>query len=93
MPETSTGSPPHEQGDLVATTATTKTPAEQLLDLLGPVDRYHDHAANGDFGMPARATMEDYLEPHAYAGPQSRLGPLEKAVSYTHLTLPTKRIV
>ncbi len=66
----------------MATRATTKTPAEQLLDLLGPVDRYHDHVANGDFGMPARATMEDYLEPHAYAGPQSRLGPLEKVHAF-----------
>ncbi len=66
----------------MATTATKKTPAEQLLELLGPVDRYHDHEANGDFGMPARATMEDYLEPHAYAGPQSRLGPLEKVHAF-----------
>ncbi|MCP9486192.1 MAG: hypothetical protein MSC30_10040 [Gaiellaceae bacterium MAG52_C11] len=66
----------------MATREKTKTPAERLLDLLGPVDVYHDHAANGDFGMPARATMEDYLEPHAYAGPQSRLGPLEKVHAF-----------
>ena len=66
----------------MATQATKKTPAEQLLDLLGPVDRYHDHVANGDFGMPARATMEDYLAPHAYAGPQTRLGPLEKVHAF-----------
>jgi hydrogenase small subunit len=66
----------------VATEATKRTPAEHLLELLGQVDRYHDHAANGDFGMPARATMEDYLAPQAYAGPQSRLGPLEKVHAF-----------
>ena len=66
----------------MATTSIEKTPAERLLDLLGPVDRYHDHAGNGDFGMPARATMEAYLEPHAKAGPQSRLGPLEKVHAF-----------
>ncbi|MBA3347132.1 MAG: hypothetical protein H0T13_01075, partial [Actinobacteria bacterium] len=66
----------------MATKATKQTPAEKLLDLIGPVDRYHDHAANGDFGMPARMTMEDYLEPVAYAGPASRLGPLEKVHAF-----------
>ncbi|MBA3788643.1 MAG: hypothetical protein H0X21_08120, partial [Actinobacteria bacterium] len=59
-----------------------QTPAEKLLDLIGPVDRYHDHEANGDFGMPARVTMEDYLEPVAHAGPASRLGPLEKVHAF-----------
>jgi len=70
------------EGTLVSSGVTTKTPAEELLGLLGPVDRYHDHEANGDFGMPARVTMEDYLEPHAVAGPQSRLGPLEKVHAF-----------
>ncbi|MEO5576300.1 MAG: hydrogenase expression protein HypE [Gaiellaceae bacterium] len=66
----------------MATKVTKQTPAEKLLDLIGPVDRYHDHAANGDFGMPARMTMEDYLEPVAHAGPASRLGPLEKVHAF-----------
>src|SRR5215203_4263024 len=58
---------------------TEKTPAERLLDALGPVDLFHDDVQDpGDFGMPARAYMEDYLEPYAKAGPQSRIGPLEK---------------
>ncbi len=70
------------EGTLVSSGVTTKTPAEELLGLLGPVDRYHDHEANGDFGMPARVTMEDYLEPHAVAGLQSRLGPLEKVHAF-----------
>ena len=33
-------------------------PAQRLLEILGPVDRFHDVAALGDFGMPARATTE-----------------------------------
>ena len=55
-----------------------KTPAQQLLDQLGPVHRYHDSVELGDFGMPARAYMEDILEPTATASSFSRLGPLEK---------------
>ncbi len=66
----------------MAAKAMKQTPAAKLLDLIGPVDRYHDHAANGDFGMPARVTMEDYLEPVAHAGPASRLGPLEKVHAF-----------
>src|SRR5215217_3200201 len=59
------------------------TPAERLLEALGPVEMFHeDVQAVGDFGMPARAFMEDYLEPYAKAGPQSRLGPLEKVHAF-----------
>lgn len=53
------------------------TPAEQLLDLLGPVNRFHDPVELGDFGMPSRAFMEDMLAPLATGSPASRLGPLE----------------
>ncbi len=60
--------------------AVAATPAQRLLDLLGPVDRFHEPV--GDFGMPARAYMEDYLEPSAYAGPRSRIGPLEKVHAF-----------
>ncbi|MDP8908596.1 MAG: hydrogenase expression protein HypE [Chloroflexota bacterium] len=55
-----------------------KTPAERLLDALGPVGGSFDFDAIGDFGLPARAHMEQLLEPVAKAGPSSRLGPLEK---------------
>jgi hydrogenase small subunit len=55
-----------------------KTPAQRLLDAHGPVDRFHDREHLGDFGMPNRTFMEDMLEPVAKAGPESRLGPLEK---------------
>lgn len=55
-----------------------KTPAEDLLDRLGPVEVFHDHAELGDFGMPTRAYMEDMLEPVAAGTAASRLGPLEK---------------
>jgi hydrogenase small subunit len=60
----------------VATQTSEKTPAERLLDALGPVDRYNE--GYGDFGSPARMTMEEYLEPHAFADAATRLGPLEK---------------
>src|ERR671923_1639535 len=60
-------------------TRTEQTPAERLLEALGPVSRFHEDVQEiGDFGLPARTTMEDYLEPHASAGLHSRLGPLEK---------------
>ena len=60
----------------MATRTSGKTPAERLLDALGPVDRYNsDH---GDFGSPARMSMEAYLEPFASADETSRLGPIEK---------------
>lgn len=55
-----------------------RTPAQDLLDLLGPVDRYWDPAHLGDFGMPARVYQEDFLAPFAQGSPGSRLGPLEK---------------
>ncbi|CAN5549152.1 hypothetical protein BH23ACT7_BH23ACT7_03410 [soil metagenome] len=57
---------------------TEATPAQQLLELLGPVDRFHDRSELGDFGMPARAYMEDLAEPMAKASAFSRIGPLEK---------------
>jgi hydrogenase small subunit len=63
---------------MAAARTTTRTPAERLLEALGPAERFHDPAELGDFGMPARASMEDLLEPVAKAGPASRLGPLEK---------------
>ncbi len=59
-----------------------KTPAERLLEVLGPVDRFHDRTELGDFGMPARAFMEDILEPVARGGPSSRMGPLEKVHAF-----------
>jgi hydrogenase small subunit len=54
------------------------TPAQELLEFFGPVDRFHGEQDIGDFGMPSRAYMEEMLEPVAKAGPGSRLGPLEK---------------
>jgi len=55
-----------------------KAPAEKLLEILGPVETFFDLKEIGDFGMPARATTEAFLEPLAKASPASRLGPLEK---------------
>src|ERR671933_2159498 len=68
---------------ILATKTSDKTPAERLLEALGPVTRFHeDVQAIGDFGMPARAYTEDLLEPYAKAGPQSRIGPLEKVHAF-----------
>jgi hydrogenase small subunit len=55
-----------------------RTPAQRLLETLGPIGQFRDAEELGDFGMPARAYMEDVLAPDAMAGPKSRLGPLEK---------------
>ncbi len=63
-------------------TTPSRTPADVLLDMMGPVDRYHDRAEVGDFGMPTRAFMEDMLAPKAVAGPHSRIGPLEKVHAF-----------
>jgi hydrogenase small subunit len=60
----------------VATETSRRTPAERLLDALEPADRFHEDV--GDFGSPARMTMEEYLEPHALGDESSRIGPIEK---------------
>jgi hydrogenase small subunit len=64
----------------MGSTTTEKTPAQRLLDALGPVDRFQEDM--GDFGLPARVTQEQFLEPYAKAGPTSRLGPLEKVHAF-----------
>jgi len=61
---------------------TEKTPAQRLLDMLGPVDTFRDMEEVGDFGLPGRIDMEHLLEPVAMAGPVSRLGPLEKVHAF-----------
>jgi len=59
--------------------APAKTPAQQLLDALGPVEKFHsDDSELGDFGLPSRTWMEQMVQPVAQAGPLSRIGPLEK---------------
>jgi hydrogenase small subunit len=57
-----------------------KSPAERLLDVLGPVDRFHEDV--GDFGKPARVSMEEFTEPVARATRQSRMGPIEKVHAF-----------
>ena len=59
-----------------------RSQAEHLLDVLGPVDTFHDPAHYGDFGSPARMTGEALVEGEAKAGPASRLGPLEKVHAF-----------
>ncbi|MDQ3974859.1 MAG: hydrogenase expression protein HypE [Actinomycetota bacterium] len=59
-----------------------KTPAQRLLDALGPVERYREREEYGDFGLFSGRTMEDELEPVARAGRISRIGPLEKVHAF-----------
>ena len=59
------------------------TPARDLLDRLGSVDRYNsDNPEIGAFGLPAGATSEQLLAPHAQSDPRSRIGPLEKVHAF-----------
>lgn len=60
-----------------ATTA--PSPAQQLLDHLGPVSQFHiDDPDLGDFGVPSRVHMEDLVAPSAAGG----MGPLEKVHAF-----------
>ncbi len=59
--------------------ATTRTPAQELLDFLGPVTQFqHENPELGDFGMPNRMMMEDMLAPIAAGG----MGPLDKVHAF-----------
>ncbi len=61
-----------------ATTTTPRTPAQALLDTLGPLEAGRNHADVGDFGLPSREMMEHALEPVAAGTRAVRWGPLEK---------------
>ena len=47
---------------------------------------------NGNMAGPARSNYSSYL-PDVYVGSPNRVERYGQSVSYTHLTLPTKRIV
>jgi hydrogenase small subunit len=64
----------------MARTAKAPTPAQQLLDYLGPIQAFHPDV--GDFGSPARAMTEDIAAPIAKASSFSRMGPLEKVHAF-----------
>ena len=51
--------------------------AERLLEVLGPIPENAGDESTGDWGSPARMSMEALLHPVAKAGSGSRLGPLE----------------
>jgi hydrogenase small subunit len=61
-----------------------KSPAQRLLDHLGPVEGYHDHEAIGDFGMPTRRSLEDMLGPNTTETgfAHAHLGPLKKVHAF-----------
>ncbi len=66
----------------MSTTTPDRTPAEQLLELLGPISEYSGDRDWGDFGMPARATMEELVAPVATETRASALGPLTKVHAF-----------
>ena len=55
-----------------------RTPAQELLDALGPVERFHDAEHVGAFGLPSGEVLEDMLSPEADAKHPTRFGPLQK---------------
>ena len=59
-----------------------RTPAEKLLEALGPIDGFHDVSHLGAFGMPSGAMTEDMLAAAASAGMATRFGPLEKVHAF-----------
>lgn len=59
-----------------------RTPAQELLDVLGPISGFHDRTHLGAFGMPSGAMTEDMLKPEAEAGGITRFGPLEKVHAF-----------
>jgi len=59
-----------------------RTPAQELLDVLGPADTFHDTTDLGAFGMPSGAMTEDMLSPVADASMPTRFGPLEKVHAF-----------
>jgi hydrogenase small subunit len=63
-------------------TAAARTPAQALLDALGPAQAAGDHPDVGDWGLPSRQTMEQALEPVAAAERAIRWGPLEKVHAF-----------
>jgi hydrogenase small subunit len=59
-----------------------RTPAEKLLEALGPIVGFHDVSHLGAFGMPSGAMTEDMLAAAAGAGMATRFGPLEKVHAF-----------
>jgi len=59
-----------------------RTPAQQLLDLLGPVTQFHDKSHLGAFGLPSGGTTQDLLQGAAVAGTATRFGPLENVHAF-----------
>ena len=66
----------------MSTTTPDRTPAEQLLDLLGPVSEFSGEQDWGDWGLPARATTEQLVAPVATEHPHSALGPLTRVHAF-----------
>jgi hydrogenase small subunit len=67
--------------DLQSTTPSV-TPAQALLDALGPVAGTATHPDVGDFGLPSRQMMEEALAPVSTATRAIRWGPLEKVHAF-----------
>jgi hydrogenase small subunit len=54
------------------------SPAQRLLDVLGPIDELPDYPDVGDYGMPTRRPSEAVLEEAAWSHEHTRLGRLKR---------------
>jgi len=59
-----------------------RTPAEELLEVLGPIRGFHDSTHLGRFGMPSGELTEHMLAGDASASLATRFGPLEKVHAF-----------
>jgi hydrogenase small subunit len=67
----------------MATTQEDSTPAQRLLEALGPVERFHDREELGDFGMPTRRYLGDMLATSLdLPGAKQRFGPLTEVHAF-----------
>jgi hydrogenase small subunit len=64
------------------TAAPRRTPAQSLLDAVGPVAQFGNHPDVGAWGLPSGQTMEKALEPVAEAARAIRWGPLDKVHAF-----------
>jgi hydrogenase small subunit len=60
-----------------------RTPAERLLEALGPAGSFRDPAEVGHFGMPTRGTLQELLAPPlTRPTAKHRFGPLEEVHAF-----------
>ncbi len=59
-----------------------QTPAEELLDLLGPISGFHDSSHLGAFGLPSGATTDEMIATADHGQSSLDFGPLKKVHAF-----------